>query len=128
MQLLIIGMVERRSRWFVGWLLSCWEEKLLDDKTDMTSCLIPKYDKLHHDQFVMSSLCHMMMSNALQSLLDQSFLVSGYLSGKYHAVFIMQSFSIMLYHPPSHTMSYAPILTHPWTNSFPMMMFFLCPC
>ena len=29
-------------------------------------------------------------------------------------------FSIMLYHPFSHHMSYAPILTHLRTNSFPM--------
>ena len=63
---------------------------------------------------------HMMMSNALQSLLDRSFPVSGYLSGKYHALFIMCSFSIMLYHPFSHRMSYAPILTHHRTNSFLM--------
>ena len=69
-----------------------------------------------------------MMSHALQLLLDWSFLVSGYLSGKYHTLFTTWSFSIMLYHPPSHTMSYAPILTHPWTNSFPMTMFSLCPC
>src|ERR1700743_3379358 len=32
---------------------------------------------------------HMTMSNALQSLLDRSFLVSGCLSGKYHALFII---------------------------------------
>ena len=30
-----------------------------------------------------------MMSNVLQSPLDRSFLVSGYLSGKYHALSIM---------------------------------------
>ena len=71
---------------------------------------------------------HMMMSNALQLLLDRSFLVSRYLSGKCHALFIMWSFSIMLYHLFSHHMSYAPILTHPWTNFFPMTTFFLCLC
>ena len=60
------------------------------------------------------------MSHALQSLLDQSFHVSRYLSGKYHTLFIVWSFSIMLYHLLSHPMSYAPILTHPQTNSFPM--------
>ena len=76
----------------------------------------------------MSSLHHMMMSNALQLLLDRSFLVSRYLSGKYHALFIIWSFSIMLYHPSSHTMSYAPILTHPRTNSLPMTTFSLCLC
>ena len=35
-------------------------------------------------------------------------------------------FSIMLYHPFSHTMSYAPIFTHRQTNSFPMMTLSLC--
>src|ERR1700743_3382068 len=92
--------------------------------------LIPKKDKLHRDQLVMSSsshitpsLRHMMMSNSLQSPLDRSFLVSGCLSDKYHALFIMGSFSIMLYHPSSHTMSYAPILTHHWTNFFLMTHF-----
>ena len=130
-----MGMFGTRSRRFVGWLLSCWEEKWLDDKTDTTSRLIPKKDKLHRDRLVMSSLRHtipssrhMMMSNALQSLLDRSFPVSGCSSGKYHALFIMWSSSIMLYHPFSHTMSYAPILTHPWTNSFPMMTLYLCLC
>ena len=115
--------------------MSCWEEKWLDDKTNMTSHLIPKKDRLHCDRMVMSSLRHItpssrhiMMSNVLQSLLDRSFLVSGYLSGKYHALFITWSFSIMLYHPFSHTMSYAPILTHLQTNSFLTMTFFLCPC
>ena len=51
--------------------------------------------------------------------------VSKYLSGKYHALFITWSSSIMLYHPPSHTMSYASILTHHWTKIFPMTTFFL---
>ena len=37
-------------------------------------------------------------------------------------------FSIMLYHLLSHTMSYAPILTHHRTNSFLMMRFSICPC
>ena len=69
---------------------------------------------------------HMMMSNALQSLFDRSFIVSRCLSGNYHALFIMWSFSIMLYHLFSHHMSYAPILTHPRTNSFPMTMISLC--
>ena len=67
------------------------------------------------------------MNSALQSLLDQSFLVSGYLSGKYHALFIMWSFHIMLHHLFSHHMSYAPILTHLRTNSLPMMTLSLCP-
>ena len=40
----------------------------------------------------------------------------------------MWSFSIMLYHPFSHPMLYAPILTHLWTNSFPMTTLFLCLC
>ena len=134
-QLFIIGMFGKRSRQLVGWLLSCWEEKWLDDKTDTTSRLIPKWDKLCRDQLAMSSLRHitpssrhMMMSNALQSPLDRSSIVSGCLSGKHHALFIMWSFSIMLYHLFSHTMSYAPILTHPQTNFFPMMTFSLCPC
>ena len=35
-------------------------------------------------------------------------------------------FSIMLYRPFSHHMSYAPILTHPRTNSFPMTTISLC--
>ena len=35
-------------------------------------------------------------------------------------------FSIMLYHLLSHPMSYAPILNHPRTNSFPMMTISLC--
>ena len=68
----------------------------MDDKTDTTSRLILKQDKLHHDWLVMSLLRHitpssrhMMMSNALQSLLDRSFPVSGCLSGKYHVLFIM---------------------------------------
>ena len=114
--------------------MSCWEEKWLDDKTDTTSRLIPKWDKLHRDLLVVSSLRHiapsshpMMMNNALQSPLDQSLLVSGCLSGKYHVLFIIWSFSIMLYHPLSHHMSYAPILTHLRTNFFPMTTFSLCP-
>ena len=77
---------------------------------------------------IIPSSRHMMMSNAFQSLLDRSFLVSRYLSGKYHTLFIMWSFSIMLYHPFSHTMSYAPIFTHLWTNSFPMTTLSLCLC
>ena len=79
----------------------------------------------HH---IMPSSHHMVMCNAPQSLLDWSFSVSGCWSGKYHALSIMWSFSIMLYHLFSHTMSYAPILTHHQTNSFPMTMFSLCPC
>ena len=69
-----------------------------------------------------------MMSNAPQSPLDRPFLVSRYLSGKYHALFTMWAVSIMLYHPLSHTMSYAPIHIHPRTNSFPMMTLSLCLC
>ena len=40
---------------------------------------------------------------------------------------LMWSFSIMLYHLFSHTMSYAPILTHLWTKSLPMTTLSLCP-
>ena len=81
----------------------------------------------HHITPSTPSSHHKVMSHALQWLLDRSFLVSGYLSGKYHALFITWSFSIMLYHPPSHTMSYAPILTHLQTNFFPMtILSFVC--
>ena len=41
-RLLSMGMFGWRSKRFVGWLLSCWEEKWLDDKTDTTSHLISK--------------------------------------------------------------------------------------
>ena len=78
----------------------------------------------HH---IMPSSHHMMMCHVLQSLLDRPFPVSGYLSGKYHALFIIWSFSIMRYHLLSHTMSYAPIFTH-WTNSFPMTTLSFCLC
>ena len=49
---------------------------------------------------------HMITCLALQSLLDWSVPVSRYLSGKYHTLFITWSFSIVLYYPLSHTMSY----------------------
>ena len=117
------------------WLLGCWVEKWLDDKTNMMLRLIPRKDKFHHDQLVMSSshhimpsLHHMMMCNVSQSLLDQSFPVSRYLPGKCHTLFIIWSFSIMLYHYFSHTMSYAPTLTHHRTTPFPMTMLSLCLC
>ena len=97
------------------------------------SHLIPRLVKLHHDQMVMSSSLHItpslhyrMTCPAPQSLLNQSFLVFRYLLGKYHVLSVTCSFSIMLYHPFSRTMLYAPILTHHWTNSFPMTIFSLC--
>ena len=115
--------------------MSCWEEKWLDDKTDTTSCLIPGQDKPHCDQLVMllshhitPSSYHMMMCHVPQSLLDCFFPVSGYLLGKYHTLFITWFFSIVLYHPISHTMSYAPILTHLRTNFLPMTTLSLCLC
>ena len=35
---------------------------------------------------------------------------------------------IMLYHPFSYAMSYAPMFTQHWTSNFPMTIFSLCPC
>ena len=114
--------------------MSCYEEKWLDDKTDTMFRLIPRQDKLHREWLVMSLLCHimpslhhMMMCHALQSPLDWSFPVSGCLPGRYHALFIMWSFSIMLYHPLSHPISYFCILTHHRTNFLPMPTLSLCP-
>ena len=113
----VVGLL---SRAVIGW--QDWHDVVSYTKTRQA----PSWPIGH--VFVPPSSRHNMMSHALQSLLDQSFPVSGYFSGKYHTLFITWSFSIMLYHPPSHTMSYAPILTHLQTNFFPMTMFSLCPC
>ena len=99
------------------------------------SHLIPRLVKLHCDQLVVSSslhimpsLHHRMMHPAPLLPLDWTFIVSKCLSGKVLCSFLTCSFSIMIYHPFSHTMSYAPILTHHRTNLFPMMMFSPCLC
>ena len=77
----------------------------------------------HH---ITPSLHHKMMSHAPQLLLDWSFPVSRYLSGKYHALFIMWSFllcfiifSLTLCHIPLSLLIIRPI-PFPWQH-FPFV-------
>ena len=134
-QLLSMGIFEERSRrllcccWVVvrrsDWMTRPTQYRVLYQSK--TSSIVTSWSS-HHCAISHHHCTIKMMSHALQSLLDWSFPVSGYFSGKYHALFITWSFSIMLYHPFSHTMSYAPILTYLRTNFFPMTSLSLCLC
>ena len=49
-------------------LFGCWKEKWFDDKTNTTSCLIPKQDELHRDWLVMLLSLHKHTINCTISL------------------------------------------------------------
>ena len=133
-RLLSMGMFEERSRQLLG---SCWvvggrsdwmtrltrHRVLYQSKTSsiMTSwsghhCAISH----HHctiQWWVMRSNCYWIGPSLTPGICQVSITLFS----------SCDPFSILLYHLLSHTMSYAPILTHLWTNFFPMMTLSLCP-
>ena len=114
-------------------LFSCWVEKWLDNRTYTMSHLIPRLVKPHHEWFVMSSslhitpsLHHKMAHPVPQLLLNWSFLVSRYFSGKYHVLHITWSlllcfiiFSLTLCHMSLFLLIIGPIF-FPW-QCFPFV-------
>ena len=99
----------------------------MDDKTDTTLHLIPRQDKLHRDQLVMSSSLHITPSTAPSAYASYMQFAIGpvkfcprivcqmSIMFLYHMILF-----IMLYHPFSHAMSYAPMFIHYWTLNLPV--------
>ena len=134
-QLLSIGMFEEKSRWLLSscWVVvrrsdwmtrPTWRCVLYQSKTSSIvtswSCHHCAISHHHHTiwWWVMCSNCYWIGPSMSPGICQVSIMLFS----------SHDPFFIMLYHPFSHPMSYAPILTHLWTNSFPMMILSLCLC
>ena len=127
---LFIGIVQERCKQLLcGWWVVGWKSDWMKRPTrhsilyqDKSSSIVTNWS-CRHPSILRYWLHHQLMCPAFNLVLDWSSPVSRLFVRWVLRSFIIWSLSIMLYHPFSHTMSYAPIFTHHWTPDFPWWTF-----